>query len=185
LISSLLSQDILNNPTYNTELLSSVAKLTILVLSCILCQPFLSSLFYEAEGSNSNQSSTQPSLPEIGTSFEAVGGIFSLPSINCLECEFRGIVEKATASTYNVRGEVVGDSVSITIPVLILGTLTIHGSAINGILTISDKEYAIEGTSTTYSPTCSYCKQTLDLRGQSVQGDDVMSANIPLNIISN
>jgi hypothetical protein len=177
--------NILNNPTYNTELLLSVAMLTILVLSCILCQPFLSSQFYEAEGSISNQSSTQPSLPEIGTSFEAVGGIFSLPSINCLECEFRGIVEKSTASTYNVRGEVVGDSVSIIIPVLILGTLTIHGSAINGILTISDKEYAIEGTRTTYSPTCSYCKQTLDLRGQIVQGDDVMSANIPLNIISN
>ena len=82
-----------------------------------------------------------------------------------------------------MRGEVVGDSVSIIIPVLVLGTLDIHGSAINGILTISDKQYTIEGTSTTYSPTCGYCKQTLDLRGQSVQGDDVMSANIPLNII--
>ncbi|MGH9978986.1 MAG: hypothetical protein ACRD8Z_24620 [Nitrososphaeraceae archaeon] len=176
--------NILNNPTYTTKLLSSVTMLTVLVSSCILCQPFLSSQFHEAEGSNSNQSSTQPSLPEIGTRFEAVGGIFNLPSINCLECEFRGIVEKSTASTYNMRGEVVGDSVSIVIPVLVLGTLNIHGSAINGILTISDKEFIIEGTSTTYSPTCSYCKQILDLRGQSVQGDDdVMSANLPLNII--
>ena len=83
-----------------------------------------------------------------------------------------------------MRGEVVGDSVSIIIPVLVLGTLNIHGSAINGILTISDKQYTIEGTSTTYSPTCAFtAKQTLDLRGQSVQGDDVMSANIPLIII--
>jgi hypothetical protein len=176
--------NILNNPTYTIELLSSIAILAILVLSCILCQPFLSSQFYEAEGSISNRSSTQPSLPEIGTRFEAVGGIFSLPSINCLECEFRGMVEKSTSSQYNMRGEVVGDSVSIIIPVLVLGTLTIHGSAISGILTISDKQYTIEGISTTYSPTCSYCKQTLDLRGQSVQGDDdLMSANIPLNII--
>jgi hypothetical protein len=94
------------------------------------------------------------------------------------------MVEKSTSSQYNMRGEVVGDSVSIIIPVLVLGTLTIHGSAISGILTISDKQYTIEGISTTYSPTCSYCKQTLDLRGQSVQGDDdLMSANIPLNII--
>jgi hypothetical protein len=119
--------NILNNPTYTTELLSSIAMLTILVLSCILCQPFLSSQFYEAEGGISNQSSTQPSLPEIGTRFEAVRGIFSLPSINCLECEFRGMVEKSTSSQYNMRGEVVGDSVSIIIPVLVLGTLDIHG----------------------------------------------------------
>jgi hypothetical protein len=156
---------------------------TILVLSCILCQPFLSSQSYEAEGSNSNQSSTQPSMPEIGTRFEAVRGTFSLPSLNCRECEFRGIVEKSTTSQYNMRGEVVGDSVSIIIPVLVLGTLNIHGSAIDGTITINDKQYTIEGTSTTYSPTCSYCKQILNLRGQSVHGDDVMSANIPLNII--
>ena len=77
----------------------------------------------------------------------------------------------------------VADSISTIIPVLVLGTLNIHGSAINGTLSISDKQYTIEGTSTTYSPTCSYCKQTLDLRGQSVQGDDVMSTNIPLNSI--
>jgi hypothetical protein len=112
-----------------------------------------------------------------------VGGIFSLPSIGCLGCEFRGIVEKLSQSQYTIRGEVVADSISTIIPVLVLGTLNIHGSAINGTLSISDKQYTIEGTSTTYSPTCSYCKQTLDLRGQSVQGDDVMSANIPLNSI--
>lgn len=157
--------------------------LTILVLSCILCQPFLSSQFYEAEGSSSNPSSNQPSLSENGSRFEAVGGIFSLSFIDCLGCEFRGIVEKSTASQYNMRGEVVGGSVSIIMPVSVLGTLNIHGSVINGTLTISDKQYTIEGTSTTYSPTCRYCEQTLDLRGKSVQGDDVMSANIPLNSI--
>jgi hypothetical protein len=155
----------------------------ILVLSSILCQPLLSSQFYETKGSNSNLSSTQLSMPEIGTRFEAVGGTFGLPSITCFECEFRGIIEKSTTSQYNMRGEVVGDSVSVIIPVLVLGTLNIDGSTINGTLTVSDKQYTIEGTSTTYSPTCSSCKQVLDLRGQSVQGDDVMSANIPLNII--
>jgi hypothetical protein len=175
--------NILNNPTYTTELLLRVAMLIILVLSYILCQPFLSSQFNEVKGSNSNHSSTQPSTPEIGTRFEAVGGIFSLPSINCHECKFRGIVEKSTSSQYNMRGELVGDSVSIIIPVLVLGSLNMHGSEINGTLAISDKQYIIEGTSTTYSPTCSYCKQILDLRGRSVQGDDEMSANIPLNII--
>jgi len=112
-----------------------------------------------------------------------VGGIFSLPSIDCLGCEFRGIVEKLSESQYSIRGEVVADSVSTIIPVSVLGTLNIHGSAINGTLSISDEQYTIEGTSTTYSPTCSYCKQTLDIRGQSLQGDDVMSANIPLNSI--
>jgi hypothetical protein len=61
--------------------------------------------------------------------------------------------------------------------------LNVNGSSINGTLSISDKQYTIEGTSTTYSPTCSYCRQTLDLRGQSAQGDDVMSANVPLNSI--
>ena len=144
----------------------------------MICHPFL----LTAQGSN-NQSSTQPSLPELGTRFEAVGGIFSLPSIDCLGCEFRGIVEKLSESQYTMRGEVVVDSVSTIIPVSVLGTLNVNGSAINGTLSISDKQYTIEGTSTTYSPTCSYCKQTLDLRGQSVQGDDVMSANIPLNSI--
>jgi hypothetical protein len=160
-----------------------VAFFTIFVLSCILCQPFLSTQFYEAQSSSSNQSSTQPSLPELGTRFEAVRGIFSLPSIDCLGCEFRGIIEKLSESQYSMRGEVVVDSVSTIIPVSVLGTLNIRGSAINGTLSISDKQYTIEGTSTTYSPTCSYCKQTLDLRGQSVQGNDVMSANIPLNSI--
>lgn len=145
----------------------------------MICHPFL----LTAQGSSNNQSSTQPSLPELGTRFEAVGGIFSLPSIDCLGCEFRGIVEKLSESQYSMRGEVVADSVSTIIPVSVLGTLNIHGSAINGTLSISDKQYTIEGTSTTYSPTCSYCKQTLDLRGQSVQGNDVMSANIPLNSV--
>lgn len=78
---------------------------------------------------------------------------------------------------------VVVESTSYIIPVSVLGTLNISGSAINGTLSISDKQYTIEGTSTTYSPTCSSCKQTLDLRGQSIQGDDVMSANVPLNSI--
>jgi hypothetical protein len=82
-----------------------------------------------------------------------------------------------------MHGEVEVNSISTIIPVSVLGTLNINGSAINGTLGISDKQYIIEGTSTTYSPTCGYCKQTLDLRGKSVQGDDVMSANIPLNRI--
>jgi hypothetical protein len=47
--------------------------------------------------------------------------------IDCLGCEFRGIVEKSTASQYNMRGEVVGGSVSIIMPVSVLGTLNIHG----------------------------------------------------------
>lgn len=158
---------------------SIVAFITIFVLSCIIYHPLL----LTAQGSSNNQSSTQPSLPELGTRFEAVGGIFSLPSIDCLGCEFRGIVEKLSESQYSMRGEVVADSVSTIIPVSVLGTLNIHGSAINGTLSISDEQYTIEGTSTTYSPTCSYCKQTLDIRGQSLQGDDVMSANIPLNSI--
>ena len=158
---------------------SILAFITIFVLPCILYHPLL----LTAQGSSNNQSSTQPSLPELGTRFEAVGGIFSLPSIDCLGCEFRGIVEKLSESQYSMRGEVVADSVSTIIPVSVLGTLNIHGSAINGTLSISDEQYTIEGTSTTYSPTCSYCKQTLDIRGQSVQGDDVMSANIPLNSI--
>ena len=158
---------------------SIVAFLTIFVLSYIIYQPFL----LTAQGSSNNQSSTQPSLPELGTRFEAVGGIFSLASIDCLGCEFRGIDEKLSESQYSMRGEVVADSVSTIIPVSVLGTFNIHGSAINGTLSISDEQYTIEGTSTTYSPTCSYCKQTLDIRGQSVQGDDVMSANIPLNSI--
>ena len=159
--------------------MSILSFLTIFVLFCIICCPFLLTV----QGSSNNQSSTQPNLSELGTRFEAVGGIFSLPSIDCLGCEFRGIVEKLSESQYNMRGEVVVDSVSTIIPVSVLGTLNIYGSAINGTLSISDKQYTIEGTSTTYSPTCSYCKQTLDLRGQSVQGDDVMSANIPLNSI--
>ena len=156
-----------------------VSFLTTFVLFCIICHSFLLTV----QGSSNNQSSTQPSLPELGTRFEAVGGIFSLPSIDCLGCEFRGIVEKLSESQYTMRGEVVVDSVSTIIPVSVLGTLNVNGSSINGTLSISDKQYTIEGTNTTYSPTCSYCRQTLDLRGQSVQGDDVMSANIPLNSI--
>jgi hypothetical protein len=159
--------------------MSIVSFLTIFVLFCIICHSFL----LIVHGSSNNQSSTQSSLPELGTRFEAGGGIFSLPSIDCLGCEFRGIVEKLSESQYSIRGEVVVDSISTIIPVSVLGTLNVNGSAINGTLSISDKQYTIEGTSTTYSPTCSYCKQTLDLRGQSVQGDDVMSANIPLNSI--
>lgn len=159
--------------------MSIVSFLTIFGLFCIICHPFL----LTAQGSSNNQSSTQPSLPEFGTRFEAVGGIFSLPSIDCLGCEFRGIVEKLSNSQYSMRGEVVADGVSTIMPVSVLGTLNVHGSAINGTLSITDKQYTVEGTSTTYSPTCSYCKQTLDLRGQSMQGDDVMSANIPLNSI--
>jgi hypothetical protein len=112
-----------------------------------------------------------------------VGGIISLSSIDCLGCEFRGIVEKLGEFQYSIRGEVVADNISTIIPVSVLGKLNVNGSAINGTLSISDKQYTIEGTSTIYSPTCNYCKQTLDLRGQSVQGDDVMSANIPLNSI--
>lgn len=161
---------------------STVAILTIVVFSCIICYPFLLTQLYEAHGS-SIQSSTRPSLAELGTRFEAVGGIISLSSIDCLGCEFRGIVEKLGEFQYSIRGEVVADSISTIIPVSVLGTLNVNGSAINGTLSISDKQYTIEGTSTIYSPTCSYCKQTLDLRGQSVQGVDVMSANIPLNSI--
>ena len=146
--------------------------------ACLISQPQL----YEVQGS-SIQSSARPSLAELGTRFEAVGAIFSLSSIDCLGCEFRGIVEKLGEFQYSIRGEVVADSISTIIPVSVLGTLNVNGSAINGTLSISDKQYTIEGTSTIYSPTCSYCKQTLDLRGQSVQGVDVMSANIPLNSI--
>jgi hypothetical protein len=163
-------------------LTSIVAFLVIVVSSCIVCHPILLPELYEAHGS-SIQSSTRPSLAEPGTRFEAVGGIFSLPSIDCLGCEFRGIVEKLSESQYSIRGEVVVDSISTIIPVSVLGTLNVNGSSINGTLSIGDKQYTIEGTNTTYSPTCSYCRQTLDLRGQSAQGDDVMSANVPLNSI--
>lgn len=159
--------------------MSMVSFLTILVLFYIICHPFL----LTAQGSSNNQSLTRPSLAEVGTRFEAVGAIFSLPSMDCLGCEFRGIVEKLTESEYSIRGEVVVDSISTIIPVSVLGSLDVNGSSINGTLGISGKQYTIEGTSTTYSPSCSYCKQTLDIRGQSVQGDDVISANIPLNSI--
>ncbi|MGB7559188.1 MAG: hypothetical protein WBM37_11795 [Nitrososphaeraceae archaeon] len=156
-----------------------VSFLTILVLFCIICHPIL----LTAQGSNNNQSLTRPSLAEVGTRFEAVGAIFSLSSMDCLGCEFRGIVEKLNESQYSIRGEVVVDSISTIIPVSVLGSLNVNGSSINGTLGVSDKQYTVEGTSTTYSPSCSYCKQTLDIRGQSVQGDDVISANIPLNSI--
>jgi hypothetical protein len=158
---------------------SIVAFVTIVVLSCIICHPFP----LIAQGGSDNQLSTRPSLPELGTRFEAVEGIFSLPSIDCLGCEFGGIVEKLSESQYSIRGEVVADSISTVIPVSVSGILNINGSAINGTLSISDEHYIIEGTSTTYSPTCSYCKQTLDIRGQSLQGNDVLSANVPLHSI--
>ncbi|HET9357505.1 MAG TPA: hypothetical protein VFN98_05380 [Nitrososphaeraceae archaeon] len=154
----------------------------IVVSFCIACTPFLLSQLYEVHGS-SIQSSARPSLAELGTRFEAVGAIFSLSSIDCLGCEFRGIVENLGESQYSIRGEVVVDRISTIIPVSILGTLNVNGSSINGTLSINDEKYTIEGTSTTYSPTCSYCKQTLDLRGRNIQGDDVISANIPLNSI--
>lgn len=156
--------------------------LIIVVSFCIACTPFLLSQLYEVHGS-SIQSSARPSLAELGTRFEAVGAIFSLSSIDCLGCEFRGIVENLGESQYSIRGEVVVDRISTIIPVSILGTLNVNGSSINGTLSINDEKYTIEGTSTTYSPTCSYCKQTLDLRGRNIQGDDVISANIPLNSI--
>lgn len=158
---------------------SIVVFLIISVSFCIAC---LISQLYEVQGS-SIQSSARPSLAELGTSFEAVGAIFSLSSIDCLGCEFRGIVENLGESQYSIRGEVVEDRISTIIPVSILGTLNVNGSSINGTLSINDEKYTIEGTSTTYSPTCSYCKQTLDLRGRNIQGDDVISANIPLNSI--
>lgn len=153
------------------------------ISSLFVCNPFLSAQYSEGAAS-SNQTAAQPGLSELGTRFEAVGGIMSLPSQDCLGCAFRGIVEKVSEAQYSIRGEVVADNTSIIIPISVLGTVNIDGSAINGTLIISDEQYNIEGTSTTYSPTCSYCKQTLDLRGQSIQGDDVMSANIPLNSIN-
>lgn len=157
-----------------------MAFLIIVVSFCIVSYPFLLSQHYEVHGSTIQ--STRPSLAELGTRFEAVGAIFSLSSIDCLGCEFRGIVEKLGKSQYSIRGEVVAD-ISTIIPVSILGTLNVNESTINGTLSINDKKYTIEGTSTTYSPTCSYCKQTLDLRGRNIQGNEVMSANIPLNSI--
>lgn len=159
-----------------------MVALTLFISSFSICHLFLSTQYYEAAGSSHNLVSEQ-SPPELETRFEAVGGIFSIPSIDCLGCEFRGIVEKVSESQYSIQGEVVIDGASSVIPVSVLGTLNISGSAINGTLSISDKQYTIEGTRTTYSPTCSSCKQTLDLRGQTIQGDDVMSANVPLNSI--
>ena len=156
--------------------------LIVVVSFFIACSPFLLSQLYQVHASNI-QSSARPSLAELGTRFEAVGAIFSLSSIDCLGCEFRGIVENLGESQYSIRGEVVVDRISTIMPVSILGTLNVNGSSINGTLSINDKKYTIEGTSTTYSPTCSYCKQTLDLRGRNIQGDDVISANIPLNSI--
>jgi hypothetical protein len=143
---------------------------------------FVSSLCYEASGSNDKLVSKQ-SHSLLGTRFEAMGGLISLTSIDCLGCEFKGIIEKLNETQYRVLGEVMVGGISSIMPVSVLGTLDIDGSTINGNLRISDKQYTIEGTSTTYSPTCSVCKQILDLRGRSIQGDDVMSANIPLKII--
>ena len=161
---------------------SIVALLTILVTSFIIYHLFISTQYYEAAGSNNKLASKQ-SLPQLGTRFEAMGGIISLPSLDCLGCEFRGIVEKLSETQYSIRGEVAVEGISSIMPVSVLGTLNIDGSMINGTFSINDKQYTIEGTSTTYSPTCSLCKQTLDLRGQSIQDDNVMSANIPLKSI--
>jgi hypothetical protein len=172
------------NKTKNqiTKLSSKIAFLIIFVSSLLVCQLYLSA--QDSRATTGNQAANQLSLTKLGTRFEAVGGIFSLPSINCLGCEFRGMIEKLSESQYSIRGEVVADSISTIIPVSVLGTLNVNRSMLNGTLTISDKQYNIEGTSTTYSPTCSYCKQTLDLRGRSVQGDDVISANIPMNSVN-
>ena len=153
----------------------------IFLISCVIYNHLLLTA-QSSSSNNNNQSSTRPSLPERGTRFEAVGGIFSLPSIDCLGCEFRGIVEKLSETQYNINGGVVAaDSISTAIPIIVSGKMNINGSAIGGTLSISGEKYTIEGTSTTYSPTCNYCKQTLDIRGRSVQGDDVLTANIPLN----
>ena len=165
-----------------TELISIVTFLIIVAFSFIVCNSFLLTQLYEAHGS-SIQPPTRSNLADLGTRFEAVGGIISLSSIDCLGCEFRGIVEKLSEFQYNISGEVTVDSISSIIPVSVLGTLNVNASAINGTLSISDKQYTVEGTSTAYSPTCDYCEQTLNLRGQSVHGGDVMSANIPLNSI--
>jgi hypothetical protein len=122
-----------------------VTFLTIFVLSCII----YIHLLLTAQGSSDNQSSTRPSLPEPGIRFEAVKGIFSLPSIDCLGCEFRGIVEKLSETQYSINGGVIAaDSISTVIPVSVSGTMNINGSAINGILSISGEKYKIEGTST-------------------------------------
>jgi hypothetical protein len=165
-----------------TLLSSKIAFLIIFVSSLLVCFSYLSA--QDSRATSSSQAANQLGLTKLETRFEAVGGIFSLPSINCLGCEFRGMIEKLSESQYSIRGEVVADSISTIIPVSVLGTLNVNRSMLNGTLTISDKQYNIEGTSTTYSPTCSYCKQTLDLRGRSVQGDDVISANIPMNKVN-
>ncbi|CAN5504980.1 hypothetical protein BH18THE2_BH18THE2_43460 [soil metagenome] len=161
---------------------SKIAFIVIFVSSLLICHSYLSA--QDSRATSSNQAANEPGLTKLGTRFEAVAGIFSLPSINCLGCEFRGMIEKLSESQYSIRGEVVADSISTIIPVSVLGTLNVNRSMLNGTLTISDNQYNIEGTSTTYSPTCSYCKQTLDLRGRSVQGDDVISANIPMNRVN-
>jgi hypothetical protein len=163
--------------------LSSIVGLLAILATCfIIYHTYVPSPYYEASGSNNKLVSKQ-SLSHLGTRFEAMGGLISLPSIDCLGCEFRGIVEKLNETQYRVLGEVMVGGISSIMPVSVLGTLNVDGSTIKGNLRISDKQYTIEGTSTTYSPTCSMCKQTLDLRGRSIQGDDVMSANIPLKII--
>jgi hypothetical protein len=161
-----------------------VALLAILVTSIIVYHTFVSPLYYEASGGNNKLASKQ-SLSHLGTRFEALGGLISLPSFDCLGCEFRGIVERLNENEtqYSVIGEVVIRGISSIMPVSVLGTLNIDDSTINGTLRISDRQYTIEGISTTYSSTCNLCKQTLDLRGWSIQGDDVMSANIPLKSI--
>ena len=170
------------NKNQITKLSSKIACPIIFVSCLLVCHSYLSA--QDSRATSGDQAADQPGLTKLGTRFEAVGGIFSLSSINCLGCEFRGMIEKLSESQYSIRGEVVADSISTIIPVSVLGTLNVNRSILNGTLTISDKQYNIEGTSTTYSPTCSYCKQTLDLRGRSVQGDDVISANIPMNRVN-
>ena len=107
--------------------MSSIVALTIFISSFIICHSFLSIQYYEVAGSNDKLASEQ-SLSQLGTRFEAEGGIISLPSIDCLGCEFRGIVEKLSESQYSIRGEVAVEGISSIIPVSVLGTLNIDGS---------------------------------------------------------
>jgi hypothetical protein len=99
--------NILNNiKNYIVELSSYlviiVSSLIIFVSSLFVCNPFLSAQYSEAAAASSNQTAAQPGLPELGTRFEAMGGIVSLPSMDCLGCEFRGIVEKVSESQYSI-----------------------------------------------------------------------------------
>jgi hypothetical protein len=57
-----------------------------------------------------------------------MGGLISPPSIDCLGCEFKGIVEKLNETQYRVLGEVMVGGISSIMPVSVLGTLNIDGS---------------------------------------------------------